>query len=731
MKKRVSALILALCLCLALLPGAALAEEPQYQDPPKVVTTAAELAAALPSGMHDPIPVAELGADITVDAAHSVYAMGRLIVPEAYSLTIAGGATVQANVVNQGIVRVCSGGSLATTMGGDIENRGSIMVEPGGVLVSQMGGKVRNLGESAVLELDGTFRCGSVNYDSADHLWFENSGAVFGGGDLVVYDAGAGDAERDSVDLDDMIEAVMDALGQTQRYGDGHWDDVNILREVEVDRYEDFATTFQTERTVKGETVEGNMDTIIVLADDVTVPPEADLGGMIKVVVSSGVALTVEGTLKAGVVIEGAGKGWDEEKEEEIDIGPAAVIVKSSGALATTMGGDIENFGALTVEPGAALTSQMGGIVINKDSGALTLDGLFTCNGYVGGAGEVHTWFENAGTVNGSGQIVIPRVIVPYDGAMFDETLDHRLASAQCAASYVVGTDVTVFVSAYDCGELTALAGTEGVQGVYMTCEGEEAADYSVTGDVDLTGKKLMLDGKVNLVPAAGATLTVGAMGDISYNGRWTKINIPAGGGTLRVGGVYLISGDADAGAVFTVTAGQMFTGGAAWQQHYPITDNDDKWYYIPDGGVVDAQGDLTAEGRDLDLPLIVDGVLNITGKFKASYVEARGEFNDPKGLADIKDLNIPGDAEIYGVSVETEGGEEVCKVTVCSAVADATVFAARYKADGQFLSVETKALAQDEETAFSVKVDGAACLRFFVLSKAGIPLCPAVTVEK
>ena len=60
MKKRLLSLLLIACLCLALLPGVAVAEEPEY-DEKVTVTSAEELAKALPSGEHEKIPLAELG----------------------------------------------------------------------------------------------------------------------------------------------------------------------------------------------------------------------------------------------------------------------------------------------------------------------------------------------------------------------------------------------------------------------------------------------------------------------------------------------------------------------------------------------------------------------------------------------------------------------------------------------------------------------------------------------
>jgi len=184
--------------------------------------TEAELAAAFPhnrvvageevEGDMDTIVRLEddgNGVDITVTG--EIATMGRIVVPERSTLTVANGAYLEAAVENDGVIIVEEGGTLGATMGGAITDRGTIMVEAGGTLVSQMGGEVILAGAGSVLELDGTFRCGSVRYDDQDHVWFVNNGGmVLGSGEIVLYEA-----EPDTMavaDIDALIAQVEAAV---------------------------------------------------------------------------------------------------------------------------------------------------------------------------------------------------------------------------------------------------------------------------------------------------------------------------------------------------------------------------------------------------------------------------------------------------------------------------------------------------------------------------------------
>ena len=595
MKKRLLAIALALCLCLALLPGAALAEEPQYQTPPTIVKTAAELAAALPSGEYETIPVAELGANITVDKANSVHAMGRLIVPENYTLTIAEDATVQANVVNRGTVTVQPGGALETTMGGDIENHGTIMIEEGGFLTSQMGGSVVNE-TGATLTLEGTFRCGSVNYDSADHLWFENSGAVSGSGDLVVYDAGAGDAERESVNLDDMIAGAMGVLNQKQRYGDGHWDDVNIFKEVEVSSFTELKAAFpKGGRMVAEERVEGNMDVIAVLQGDVTVTDD-DVQTMGRIIIPQGRKLTV---------VDGA------FLEAGIDNG-GAVLVENGGELATTQGGDIVNNGTLTVAPGASLTSQMGGSVVN--AGEMTLDGTFHCGVYIT-ENDTEVWFRNVdgGTVTGSGAAV-PYSAVPGTSADLKEAITdlQRMLPE------------TITVSDVPAPALPAAGSFTGSKIIEITCEADGASIYYTTNDTEPALGTVYTDPfTISETTTVRAVAILNGRSSAVASAKYTR----SGGEIVFVGGgsktykitVAAAENGTAAASKSTAAEGEKITITAAPAEGFELDSITVKGEKA--GGVTVTDGTFTMPADDV----------TVTVKFKEKKTEAKQTYADVK----------------------------------------------------------------------------------------------------
>ena len=73
------------------------------------------------------------------------------------------------------------------------------------------------------------------------------------------------------------------------------------------------------------------------------------------------------------------------------------------------MGGNIVNHNILSVAQGASVRSQMGGIVINRDGASFNLNGDFLC-GCIGIDKDV-AWFENSGTVNGTGNIILCEIM--------------------------------------------------------------------------------------------------------------------------------------------------------------------------------------------------------------------------------------------------------------------------------------------------------------------------------
>ena len=323
--------------------------------------------------------------NMTVPSGADVGSMAKVIVTDGSTITVENGASLSCGMENNGTVTVKSGGELTTTMGGSIDNRNTLTVEDGAKLRSQMGGEVINE-NGATLTLDGDFYCGCFGMNGNDVAWFENKGTVSGSGGIILYQA---DDETAPVNnMDGLIESVMDKLGQTSRFE--NWDDVNIYKQVDVSSYAELEAAMTAQRTVAGEQVEGNMDTIIVHSGNMTVPSGADVGSMAKVIVTDGSTITVENGASLSCGMENNG----------------TVTVKSGGELTTTMGGSIDNRNTLTVEDGAKLRSQMGGEVINENGATLTLDGDFYC-GCFGMNGNDVAWFENKGTVSGSGGIIL------------------------------------------------------------------------------------------------------------------------------------------------------------------------------------------------------------------------------------------------------------------------------------------------------------------------------------
>ena len=285
---------------------------------------------------------------------------------------------------NYGTVTVESGGAYRTSQGADANNHGIITIEKGGEMESRFGSSIINCADGT-LTVDGTYYCNCARYDGADHLWFQNSGTVNGSGDVIVRNADPENMQVSS--LDAMIEGMMAQLGQTSRFE--NWEDISIFKQVDVFSYDDLKAAFPGNRTVAGEAVEGDMDVIAVLGADITVTGD-DIRTMGKIIVPEGFTLTIAdgAALEAGIDNYGT------------------VIVKSGGALSTTMGGDITNYGTLTVEEGATLTSQMGSSVVNN--GKLTLDGEFRCGVFHNGEENADViWFENNGQMAGSGTVTL------------------------------------------------------------------------------------------------------------------------------------------------------------------------------------------------------------------------------------------------------------------------------------------------------------------------------------
>ncbi len=645
MKRRIFAILMVMSLCIAMLPMGVFADgDPTTQyATPRDVSDYSGMHTALPSGEINPdgnniiwIPVARLTGNLTLGSGQDIRTLGKLIIPSGVTLTIGNGSSFEAEteIESGGAVIVQAGGYFGTTMGEDTQNSGTITVQRGGVMKSTMGASVVNKNTGRIT-LDGIFYCGCVNYDGADHLWLSNENsaedAITGSGDIIVYS----DRHGGAVNLDNMIREVMRILGQTARFEE--WDDINIYRQINVDSFNELAGLFNENRAVLGEAVDGNMDTIAVLDEDadITIPEGRSLSSMVQLVVSSGAALTVEGSLQSGILIEEHG----------------SVTVDTFGSLYTSQGGDIENHGTLMVNSSAFIESTMGGKI--KNYGTFTLNGL--C--YVGSIcdatadpSQADAWFNNysGASITGNGHIVVKPVQVVNPAG--SDSVQLRIAAAQSVGTNNSGTlSVPVFVTARTFAELQALNSSNDVAGIYLngtatTTNGiflmnssdesiKAVGNIHVSADIEIS-KKLCIDW-ADLIVDGGKNLTISDLSRLSFVGRRTRIVVESAnlgataGGTLQLGSTKVISGDSSQNAVFTVRENIMALGAAQWAMaDYPaVATNDGGWYYVHNSGSLD--GEVDASGTlsgSIALPLMVDGKLNITDNFTyRGTVEIRG----------------------------------------------------------------------------------------------------------
>ena len=294
-----------------------------------------------------------------------------------------GGSAVCCNV-NNGTVTIESGATYATSQGLEAVNRGTVTINEGALMQSRFGSAIVNE-EGGVINLNGEFMCGCINYDGIDYMWFNNMGEVNGHGSVILYEA---TQERPVSDMDAAIETMMRQLGQETRFD--NWDDINIIKMVTVSSYEELESALTGERVVAGEQVEGDMDVLIVLADSIVVPEGGNISTMAMMIIPEGTSVTVSdgGRLECG--IENLG----------------SVIVEQGGKLYTTMGGYIRNNHEMVIAEGGELKSQMGSSVINAEGASLLINGEFLC-GCIGFDGDDGYWFENGGELKGTGFITL------------------------------------------------------------------------------------------------------------------------------------------------------------------------------------------------------------------------------------------------------------------------------------------------------------------------------------
>ena len=296
----------------------------------------------------------------------------------------AGGEAVCCNQ-NDGTVIVESGGKYITTQGSKAYNSGQIIIQNGAEMQSRFGSSIVNA-KDGTIQLDGKFYCGCIGMDGNDVCWFENYGKVTGNGDVILYEADH--SILPVFDMDGLIAKIMTELGQSTRFE--IWDDIFIFKLAEVSDFQQLKAVMTADRTVAGEHVEGNMDTLVELTDSFEIPSGENVGAMTRITVPENVKLTINdgALLETGVENHGI------------------VEVKSGGKFATTQGGRIENHGTIIVDGNAEIKSQMGGEIVNCNDGRLTLNGTLYCGCYdVSDAGCL--WFENSGRVCGEGKFFI------------------------------------------------------------------------------------------------------------------------------------------------------------------------------------------------------------------------------------------------------------------------------------------------------------------------------------
>lgn len=185
--------------------------------------------------------------------------------------------------------------------------------------------------------------------------------------------------------------------------------------------------------------------------------------------------------------------------------------------------------------------------------------------------------------------------------------------------------DVSGYAKATSFAELKAAAADPGVTAINVI--NTEEGRILVTEDVDLTGKKLCVEGH-SVVIGSGVTLTLGSVNDLSVDSRWGTIRVYANEGTLVADGVKLMSGS-DAGAIFHVTKGMMFVCAHPAFESYPAPA---LWLYL--AGDADAKGTLPNSMFLWDLVVDDESTLNVTGDLSVCSIEERGTINVAEGAA-------------------------------------------------------------------------------------------------
>jgi hypothetical protein len=292
-----------------------------------------------------------------------------------------GGKAVCCNT-NNGDVVVENGGAYITTQGSTAVNFGRIVIEKGAVMQSRFGTSIINE-TGGEISLEGQFYCGCIGLKNADVCWFENRGTVSGNGDLIIYEASH--EELPVADMDGLILDVMSLLGQEKRFE--NWEDINIYKKIEASDFNQIKAATTGLRKVAGEEVEGDMDTLIELTDNIEVQFGETIETMAQITIPEGTTLTLNTGADVSCGIENYG----------------TVDVKTGAFLSTTMGGSIVNHNKIFVADKSILRSQMGGQIINCDGADMVMNGILCC-GYIFHDGIEEVCFDNNGRICGDGK---------------------------------------------------------------------------------------------------------------------------------------------------------------------------------------------------------------------------------------------------------------------------------------------------------------------------------------
>lgn len=370
------------------------------------------------------------------------------------------------------------------------------------------------------------------------------------------------------------------------------------------------------------------------LTTDLTLSGSDTIHTLGKLIIPSGVTLTVENNFEAEVEIQPGGK----------------VVVQNGGEFCTTMGENTVNNGTIEVKSGATMISQKGASIVNK--GTILLNGIFHVGSiYDSSSNPIYTvWLDTSAgePITGNGIVVVDPVEVKQGESLVDDNIATRIGAAgalntKCGSKI----NVPIFITANSFDEIKELNGSTSTafDGIYVT-KGTTA--IAVNEDIEFA-KGLCVDWR-DMVVANGKTFSLSSLDNLYFSGRGGRILVQADGGTLIVDRTSVISGDADQNAIFTVKHDAMALGAAEWAMFdYPAKakTGNGGWYYVhEESGVVDAKGTMPS---GVILPLLVDGTLNITGDF--TYPETVEIRN---GLSRANGATVTIDSISYGAdSVE------------------------------------------------------------------------------